>query len=169
MIFSYCSPRNWMMLTENINNSPVLRQSRRVGNLAYLYACRFLNVESLHDDAHGFWLSWLVWLVNQRQPRLSTVAVQDQRGWFRRSVIDEQHNHLAIALLGSMMRTGTIHQRRMTRRVQIESLHGAQTRPRQLPLCPSQGFVAGTANGKERGHIHSRLTIFSFYGFSRIW
>ena len=108
------------------------------------------------DPSQQFRVRALTRLVRNRKPCLPAIAVQQQGGRFLGLAEHQQDHHLTVALLCAVMRAGTIAQSR-PRGVQVEGLHGAQSRPRQAFLRPTQGFVAGTVDGQERGNTHKRL------------
>jgi hypothetical protein len=103
----------------------------------------------------------------KRNPRDTLIAMQDQRERLLRFAIDQQYHHLAVAFGCAMMRAGTLAQR-MTRRSQVEGLHGAQSGLRQLRLHPAAGFVAVAGKGKEerKNHRASRMTSLDFIGIN---
>lgn len=70
------------------------------------------DIKRLLNGNHYIFIYLLAWTVYQRKPGLPVVAVQDQGGWFGRTAINEQDDHLAVARIRPVMWTRAIFQRK---------------------------------------------------------
>src|SRR6266498_6130895 len=77
----------------------------------------------------------------KRKPGLPILSMNDQCGRILLFAIHKKDHQLTIALIGSMMRTGTIGMCQ-ARNMQIESLHNAKTSTGQFSIDPCLNLLA---------------------------
>lgn len=96
------------------------------------------------------WSDRLSCVLDQRKPGLAIMAVQNEGSGFSPFSVNQQDNHLAVALIRPMMRTGTATQIQRRGEAQVKGLHHAQTCAPQLLLEPGEHFIIGTIKREGR-------------------
>jgi hypothetical protein len=74
--------------------------------------------------------------------------VQNQSGWFGRAGVNQQNDHLTVALICPMMWTGTILQIHAGS-IQVERLHDAQSCQRKALPKPGEQLIVRVISREE--------------------
>ncbi len=98
--------------------------------------------QSTLDQGDEMLTGALLGRIDQVKQGATVVHVDDQTGWLGFICIHEQHHHLAVTRLCTMIRAGAI---RMAepRRLQVKSRHNLQASVGQLLDSPVDQVIAG--------------------------
>jgi hypothetical protein len=113
--------------------------------------------QRLPDGSLQAGISALLWSIYQREPSPAFMAMGDQGDRLVIISINEQHHHLAIALVGAVVRAGTI-RRVVAGCLQIKCAHYLQAGTTDLLDDPGNGFITRLFQDQEWVRIAHRST-----------